>query len=80
MLPYTVIDVREHLAADGSSPYAKWFNALNAPAAAKVAIAITRMAQGNLSNAKSVGGGMQEYRIDFGLDIESILAGTVSAL
>jgi putative addiction module killer protein len=24
------------------------------------------MAQGNLSNAKSVGGGIQEYRIDFG--------------
>ena len=61
-----MIDVREYLAADGSSPYAKWFNALNAPAAAKVAIAITRMAQGNLSNAKSVGGGIQEYRIDFG--------------
>ena len=61
-----MIDVREYLAADGSSPYAKWFNALNAPAAAKVAIAITRMAQGNLSNAKSVGGGVLEYRIDFG--------------
>jgi putative addiction module killer protein len=61
-----VIDVREYLAADGSSPYAKWFNALNAPAAAKVAIAITRMAQGNLSNSKSVGGGIQEYRIHFG--------------
>lgn len=61
-----MIDVREYLAADGSSPYAKWFNALNAPAAAKVAIAITRMAQGNLSNTKSVGGGIQEYRIDFG--------------
>lgn len=61
-----MIDVREYLAVDGSSPYAKWFNALNAPAAAKVAIAITRMAQGNLSNTKSVGGGIQEYRIDFG--------------
>ena len=24
------------------------------------------MAQGNLSNTKSVGGGIQEYRIDFG--------------
>jgi len=61
-----VIDVREYLAKDGGSPYAKWFNTLNAPAAAKVAIAITRMAQGNFSNAKSVGGGVQEYRIDFG--------------
>jgi putative addiction module killer protein len=61
-----VLEVREYVAADGSSPYAKWFNRLNAQAAAKVAIAIARMAQGNLSNAKSVGGGLQEYRIDFG--------------
>jgi len=66
VLPLVVIAVREYLAADGSSPYAKWFNDLNAPAAAKVAIAVTRMAQGNLSNTKSVGGGIQEYRIDFG--------------
>jgi putative addiction module killer protein len=61
-----VIELREYVAADGSSPYAKWFNGLNAQAAAKVAIAATRMAQGNLSNAKSVGAGLQEYRIDFG--------------
>jgi len=61
-----VIDVREYVALDGSSPYAKWFNDLNAPAAAKVAIAVIRLAQGNFSNAKSVGGGLQEYRIDFG--------------
>jgi putative addiction module killer protein len=61
-----VLEVREYLAADGSSPYATWFNGLNAPAAAKVTIAVARMAQGNLSNVKSVGGGLQEYRIDFG--------------
>ena len=40
--------------------------ALNAQAAAKVSFAITPIAQGNLSNAKSVGAGVQEYRIDFG--------------
>lgn len=61
-----MLEVCEYVAADGSSPYAKWFNRLNAQAAAKVAIAVTRMAQGNLSNAKSVGGGLQESRIDFG--------------
>ena len=58
MLPSAVIEVREYVAADGSNPYAKWFNSLSAQAAAKVAIAITRMAQGNLSNAKSVGTGL----------------------
>lgn len=61
-----MIDVREYLAADGSSPYRKWFDSLNAQAAAKVAIAITRLEQGNLSNAKGVGGGLHEYCIDFG--------------
>ena len=61
-----MLDVREYLTADGGSPYAKRFKDLNAPAAAKVAIAITRMAQGNLSNTKGVGSGLQEYRIDFG--------------
>ncbi len=48
MLPSVVIEVREYLAADGSSPYRKWFNSLNAQAAAKVAMAATRIEQGNL--------------------------------
>ena len=32
----------------------------------KVAAALARMQQGNLSNAKGVGAGVYEYRIDFG--------------
>ena len=35
-------------------------------AAAKVTIALTRMEQGNFSNAKGVGAGVYEYKIDFG--------------
>jgi len=66
MLPSTLIEVREYIAADGSSPYGKWFDSLNAPAAAKVAIAVTRMQHGNFSNAKGVGAGVHEYGIDFG--------------
>jgi putative addiction module killer protein len=61
-----VIDVREYLAVDGRNPYRKWFNSLNAHAAAKVAIAVTRMGQGNLSNTKGVGAGLHEYTVDFG--------------
>jgi len=61
-----MIDVREYNERDGRSPYADWFNRLNAQAAAKVAIALTRLAQGNLSNVKGVGSGVFEYRIDFG--------------
>lgn len=61
-----MIEIREYINAGGRSPYAKWFDKLNAQAAAKVATALIRMVQGNLSNAKGVGAGVFEYRIDFG--------------
>jgi putative addiction module killer protein len=56
----------EYNDADGRSPFETWFDGLSAEAAAKVAVALTRMGQGNLSNAKSVGEGVLEFRIDFG--------------
>ena len=61
-----MIDVREYNDRVGRSPYAVWFNRLNARAAAKVATALTRLAQGNFSNVKGVGSGVFECRIDFG--------------
>ncbi len=39
---------------------------MNAEAAAKVAVALYRLEQGNFSNVKSVGKGVSEYKIDFG--------------
>ena len=61
-----MIEIREYIATQGRSPYARWFDGLNARAAAKVATALVRMEQGNLSSAKGVGAGVSEYRIDFG--------------
>jgi putative addiction module killer protein len=61
-----MITIREYIDPDGHSPYAKWFNRLNAQAAAKIATAIFRMEQGNLSNSKGIGEGVFECRIDFG--------------
>ncbi len=61
-----MIEFREYLTTQARSPYAKWFNGLNARAAAKVVTALVRMEQGNLSSAKNVGAGVSEYRIDFG--------------
>jgi putative addiction module killer protein len=52
--------------ADGRSPFEQWFLNLHPPAAAKVTGAVIRMEQGNFSNAKGVGPGVFEYRIDFG--------------
>jgi putative addiction module killer protein len=58
--------VLEYLDPKGRSPYAKWFDGLNAEAAAKVATAIYRLSDGNFSNVKGVGGGVFEKKIDFG--------------
>ena len=56
----------EYLSADGSSPFAGWFNRLDPQAAAKVDVALIRIEMGNLSNVKSVGLGVLEYKIDWG--------------
>ncbi len=60
------IRVVEYLDLQGKSPFARWFEGLNAEAAAKVTTALYRLAQGNFSNVKGVGSGVFEYRIDFG--------------
>jgi putative addiction module killer protein len=61
-----MIELRYYVGEDGHQPFADWFAELEPTARAKVSRAIARMAQGNLSNVKSVGGGVLEYRIDFG--------------
>jgi putative addiction module killer protein len=61
-----MIELRYYVARDGRSPFEQWFADLNATAAAKVSVALVRLEQGNLSNAKGVGEGVLEYRIDWG--------------
>jgi len=61
-----MVEVREYLDRGGRSPFAAWSDRLNREAAAKVAAALARIQQGNFSNAKGVGAGVYEYRIDFG--------------
>ena len=48
------------------SPFADWFNALDPVTAARVDRYIRRMESGNFGNAKAVGQGVSELRIDFG--------------
>jgi putative addiction module killer protein len=60
------VQILEYLDPDGDSPYRDWFESLNAQAAAKVTVALTRVELGNLSIVKGVGAGVQEFRIDFG--------------
>ena len=61
-----MFELRGYIDETGKRRFAEWFESLDAVAAAKVAIALTRIERGNLSNAKGVGGGVVEYRIDFG--------------
>jgi putative addiction module killer protein len=65
MLLWDMLEIRYYI-SDGRSPFADWFAELESVARAKVATAIARIEQGNLSNVKTVGGGVLEYKIDFG--------------
>ena len=58
--------IEEYTGTDGRSPYAGWFERLNARAATRVTTNLIRMEQGNLSSVKGVGEGIFESRIDFG--------------
>lgn len=58
--------VVEYIDKQGNSSFGKWFSRIPAQAAARVTIALYRLEQGNLSNTKSVGKGVFEYKIDFG--------------
>jgi putative addiction module killer protein len=60
------MDVRAYLTPKGDSPFGAWFDDLDPPAAAKVAVALVRIGQGNLSNVKGVGSGVFEFRLNFG--------------
>ena len=64
--PTLVFEIRYYIAEDGRDPFGHWLAGLDSTARAKVAVAIARLEQGNLSNIKPVGAGVLEYRIDFG--------------
>ena len=59
------IRVEEYLREDESSPYRKWFDDLDANAAAKVTTELVRLEMGNTSNVKWFDG-IGEVRIDWG--------------
>lgn len=61
-----MIDIREYLGREGRNLFGEWFDRLNSEAARRVTTSLYRLGLGNFSNVKSVGGGVFEYRIDFG--------------
>lgn len=61
-----MINVVEYLDEKGRSSYEKWFNSLSPQAAAKVAKAVIKMGQGNVSNVEPKGAGVSAYKINWG--------------
>ena len=61
-----MVDIREYHDRDGHNPFREWYDRLNAEAARKVTTALYRVGLGNFSNAKSVGAGVYECKINFG--------------
>lgn len=61
-----MIDVVQYETEEGRSPFADWFDGLDARAALKVRTAIARIETGNFGDVKPVGAGISERRIDFG--------------
>ena len=59
-------ELQFYLAGNGSAPFETWFAGLDASAAAKVTVALSRLERGAVSNVKAVGEGVSEYRIDWG--------------
>src|SRR5579864_3757166 len=67
MLPSnSSFEIREYRDRGGRSPFRDWFDRLNSEAARKVTVTVARMGLGNFSNAKSVGAGVYECKINFG--------------
>ena len=60
------VEVIEALDFHGNSPYQEWFDSLDAVTAARVAVYVERVIQGNHSNVAPIGAGLSEIKMDFG--------------
>ena len=61
-----MIEIREYTDTQGGSPFGRWFDDLDARAAARVRTTLARMEAGNLSSVRGVGSGVLECRINVG--------------
>jgi len=59
------VEIREYT-ENGRSPFAEWFDELDAGVAARVDRSIRRLEAGNFGAAKVLGDGVNELRLDFG--------------
>ncbi len=60
------IEVRSYVDRNGRVPFHTWLASLDTQAQAKITIALSRLARGNRSHVKGVGGGVAELKLDWG--------------
>ncbi|WP_207036880.1 type II toxin-antitoxin system RelE/ParE family toxin [Salinicola sp. DM10] len=64
-----MIELTHYLTADGHDPFQQWLDTLKAKdrqAAMRVLTRLNRLAAGNPGDAKAVGAGVLELRVDYG--------------
>src|SRR5258708_32630240 len=74
-------ELRSYIDEQGRAPFEAWVLDLDSQAQAKVTIALSRLARGNVSNVEAVGDGVSElkrnwgpgYRVYFGQDRKTIV-------
>jgi putative addiction module killer protein len=60
------IEIRSYVDDRDRAPFEEWLADLDRHAEAKIAVALSRLSSGNISNVKAVGEGVAEYRLDWG--------------
>ena len=60
-----MFEIKEFI-ENGHSPFAEWFNGLDAVTAARIDRAIRRLESGNFGAAEAVRAGVSELKLDFG--------------
>src|ERR1035441_1849415 len=66
-MPTVEYSLRHYVAASGKRPFAEWLYSLSdRNAAARVQIRLDRLRLGNFGDARSLGNGLSELRIDIG--------------
>jgi putative addiction module killer protein len=60
------LEIRSFVDRDGRVPFQAWVDSLDKQAQAKIATALSRLAQGNRSQVKGLGSGVAELRLDWG--------------
>ena len=65
-----MIEIRRYTTAEGRDVFGEWLaNLVDLKARARIAVRIDRLAGGNFGDSKSIGEGLHELRVDWGLDI-----------